>query len=1037
MFRIRTALALLLLGVTTAQAADPALFQDLHWRLIGPFRGGRVLAVSGVTDDAQHFYFGSVNGGLWETRDAGRTWNPIFDSEPVGSIGAIALAPSDPQTIYVGTGESDMRSDIAQGDGMYKSVDGGKTWSHIGLTDTQQIERILIDPADPNRVYVAALGHPYGPNAERGVFGSRDGGKSWKKLLGPNADTGAIDLIFQPGDAKVIYAALWQTRRPPWNIYPPSNGPGSGLYKSSDGGEHWTQIKTNGFPDQHIGRIGLAISAAAPQRVYALVDGDAGGLYRSDDAGTHWTHTSDDVRIWQRGWYFGEIAADPKNPDRVYAMNTIVLRSDDGGKSFIALKGDPTGDDFHALWIDPSAPQRRILGVDQGALVTNDDGKTWSSWYNQPTAQIYHVSTDNRFPYWVYGAQQDSGAIGLPSRGGSGDGITMREFDEVAVGGESDNIAPDPDDPQTVFGGRVDKLDLRTQQIRNVDPTLAVPALYRGVWTLPLTFSPREKHVLYFGNQRVFRTADQGEHWQPISPDLTREDPGVPDNLDAVTAADNLGQGPRRGVVYAIAPSPVADGLIWAGTDDGLIWRTDDGGRHWHNVTPPALTAWSKVGVIDASAFAATTAYAVVDRHRLDDQKPYIYRTHDGGKNWQLIVAGLPQNQSVNVVRADPVRNGLLYAGTERGAYVSFDDGSHWQPMQQNLPITSVRDIVVHENDLVLATHGRGIFIMDDISALRQLDSKVENAASWLFAPAPAYRVRMPEFTGTPMPKDEPMAANPPLGAYIDYSLKKSSNNAITLDILDSRSDLVRHYSSADAGLPTDPAKLEIAPEWVEQPSRLSSTAGMHRFVWPLHYAAPATSNKPDPWTNGVWAPPGTYHVVLEVDGVKHEQALRVLPDPRVELPDSAYAEQFVLARTIEQQSARVGTAVHEAQTVLDAIASKRSHATSGLAVAIDALEEHVRALSGARASANPRNAWAYPPPDTRNLAFVAAALAKLERAVDGADAAPSPDARVGFKAMQPLVDAALVAWDDLKTRELAGLNAKLQKAGQKPIKSE
>lgn len=1032
MLRFRAAITLLLLAATAASAADTAQFGNLHWRLVGPFRGGRVLAVAGAPTDARHFYFGAVNGGVWETRDAARTWQPIFDSQPVGSIGAIALAPSDPKTLYVGTGEADMRSDIAQGDGMYKSADGGKSWTHIGLADTQQIQRILVDPADAQHVYVAALGHPYGPNEQRGVFESRDGGQQWAKILGPNADTGAIDLAFEPGNSKVIYAALWQTRRPPWNMYPPSNGPGSGLYKSVDGGAHWTHIGGHGFAKGVIGRIGIAISRAAPKRVYAIVDGDEGGLYRSDDAGANWRRTTNDMRIWQRGWYFGEIAADPGNPDRLWAMNTIVLRSDDGGNTFIALKGDPTGDDFHALWVDPNNPRRQILGVDQGALVTLNGGKTWSSWYNQPTAQLYHVTTDNRFPYWIYGSQQDSGAVGLPSRGGSGDGITMREFTETAVGGESDSIAADPDDPQTVYGGRVDKLDLRTQQVRNVDPTLALPALYRGTWTLPLVFSPRQPHVLYFANQRVFRTADGGEHWTPISPDLTRGDPGVPKTLDAVTVADNLGQGPRRGVVYALAPSPVADGLIWAGTDDGLIWRTRDGGAHWDNVTPKPLTPWSKVGILDAPAFDADSAYAAIDRHRLDDQRPYIYRTHDGGKTWHLIVDGIPANQSVNVVRADPVRRGLLYAGTERGVYMSFDDGHHWQALQQNLPATSVRDIVVHGVDLVIATHGRGIWIMDDVSALRQFNAGSTDAAFHLFAPAPAYRVRLPGFTGTPMPKDEPMAANPPVGAYIDYTLKTAAKGLVLLDILDSTGAVVRHYSSADAGKSTDATKIEVAPEWVEQPSRLFTTTGMHRFVWPLHYPAPPTGEPSDPWADGLWAPPGAYRVVLTVDGVRQEQPLHVLADPRVNLPASAYAQQFTLAQSLQLQSARVATAAHEVAAVgkaLDTVQDKkREHQ-------IRELRERVAAISGARTAANPHNAWAYPPRDTHNFTYLAGAVARLQAAVDGADAAPSVDAQNGYKALVPMIDAELKAWDELKSRELAALNAKLKAAGKGPIK--
>jgi photosystem II stability/assembly factor-like uncharacterized protein len=1037
--RVCAALALLAAPIA-AQATDPGQFQDLHfqdlhWRLVGPFRGGRVLAVAGVPGEPQHFYFGAVNGGVWETGDAGRTWQPIFDAQPVGSIGALAIAPSDPRTIYVGTGEADMRSDISQGSGVYKSADAGKTWTFAGLVDSQQIGRILVHPSDPNLVYVAALGHPYGPNGERGVFRSRDGGKNWKKILGPNADTGAINLAFQPDDANVIYAALWQTRRPPWNIYPPSSGPGSGLYKSTDGGEHWTQIVGHGFPAS-VGRIGLAISPAAPLRVYALVDGDEGGLYRSDDAGASWTRKTADTRIWQRGWYFGEIAADPKNADRVYAMNTIVLQSDDGGASFSALKGDSTGDDFHALWIDPQQPDRQILGVDQGAIVTLNGGKTWSSWHNQPTAQIYHISTDNRFPYWVYGAQQDSGAISLPNRSGNGNGITMMQFHEMTAGGESDNIAPDPDDPNLIFGGRVDKLDLRTQQARHVDPTLALPDLYRGTWTLPLTFSPRNPHILYFANQHLFRTSDRGEHWEPISPDLTRANPAVPKTLDAPTIADNLGQGPRRGVIYAIAPSPLVDGLIWLGTDDGLIWRTRDGGAHWDEVTPAALSAWSKVGVIEASPFAADSAYAAVDRHRLDDPKPYIYRTRDAGKSWQKIVAGLAPDQAVNVVRADPQRQGLLYAGSERGIDVSFDDGDHWQPLQQNLPTTSVRDIAIHGADLVIATHGRGIWILDDTSALRQLDAKVENAAMWLFAPAPAYRVRMPAFTGTPLPKDEPMAPNPPLGATIDYTLKAAAKAPVTLDVFDAKGALVRHYSSAEQPAAPDPKKNGIAPEWVAHPVSLSAAPGMHRFVWPLHYAGFTTDEEIIlAYVDGIWAPPGTYRVVLTVDGEKLSQALTVLPDPRVNVPAEVYAQEYALATRVDEERTHVTIAAHEIKQMLEGLKKARPQSPKDVASEIDALTLRARTLSGMRETANEKNAWAFPPRDTHNFLFLTESLEKLQDAVDGEDAAPSPDTQRGFEAIGPLLEASLKDWDDLKASDLAALNAKLQAAGQAAIK--
>lgn len=1032
---VRSSLFLVIGAITAtalAQPIDPAMFAHLHWRLLGPFRGGRVLAVSGVPGEPQHFYFGAVNGGVWETTDAGRTWQPIFDDQPVASIGALALAPSDPKILYVGTGEADMRSDIAQGAGVYRSRDGGKTWAFAGLRDSQQIGRILVDPRDAARVFVAALGHPYGPNAERGVFRSSDGGAHWQKVLGKDDDTGAIDLVFQPDDPQVLYAALWQTRRPPWNVYPPSSGPGSGLYQSLDGGDHWHPVRGNGFPE-HVGRIGLAISPAAPRRVYAIVDGESGGLYRSDDAGAHWRRMSDDPRIWQRGWYFGEIAVDPQNPDRVYALNTIVLRSDDGGAHFLALKGDPTGDDFHAMWIDPDNPDRQILGADQGAIVTLNGGRTWSSWHNQPTAQLYHVSTDRRFPYWVYGAQQDSGAVALPSRSGDRNGISMMQFHEITVGGESDNIAPDPDDPELVFGGRVDRLDLRSQQTRHVGPTLALPDLYRGTWTLPLVFSPHEPHVLYFANQRLFRTRDRGEHWEPISPDLTRLAPKEPQTLDPATRADNLGQGPRRGVIYTIAPSPLAEGMIWVGTDDGLIWRTTDAGAHWQEVTPHGLGAWSKIATLEASPFAADVAYAAIDRHRLDDPRPYLLRTSDGGRHWTPIVFGLPDDQAVNVVRADPVRQGLLYCGTERGVFVSFDDGAHWQTLQRNLPATSVRDIAVHDADLVLATHGRGFFVLDDIAALRQLDAEMARAAFWLFSPEPAYRVHLPAFTGTPLPQDEPIAPNPPEGAYIDYWLRETTHAPLMLDIHDASGALVRHYSSADRIEAPDPRKSTAAPEWIHTPSTLATSAGAHRFVWPLRY--PAAVDPAEPFADGVFAPPGKYRVTLSVDGHSQSRTLEVRADPRVVLPAQAYAEQFALARRIDALRGRVAAARREASTLLGAIDRLRPELRGSARVTLTHLAERIHELSGTRATANPHNAWSFPPSSTHTLRFLADTLDKLDEAVEGADAAPSVDARRGIDALTPLVESTLRQWDELKRKDLAAANARLNAVGRTPTR--
>ncbi|MDG2536974.1 hypothetical protein P5Y53_04805 [Dyella jiangningensis] len=1036
---LRRRLAVLALGISTALSAhaavDPSLYQDLHWRLIGPFRGGRVLTVAGIPGDSRHFYFGAVDGGVWATQDAGRTWQPIFDGQQAGSIGALALAPSDPNTIYVGSGEADMRSDIAHGDGMYKSTDAGKHWTHIGLEDTRQIASVLVDPRNPNVVFTAALGHAYGANAERGVFRTTDGGKHWDKVLFKDADTGAIDLAFKPGDPDTIYAALWQTRRPPWSVYPPSNGPGSGLYVSRDGGDHWDQLQGNGFP-AHPGRIGIAVAPSQPNRVYVLVDATQGegGLYRSDDGGAHWKHLSDDERIWKRGWYFSRLTVDPKDADRVYVMNTIVLRSDDGGKQFIAMKGDPTGDDFHQMWIDPTEPSRQILGVDQGAVITLNGGKTWSTWFNQPTAQIYHVSTDNRFPYWVYGAQQDSGAVALPSRGG-GDGITMAQFHEITPGGESGMIAPDPDDPDIVYGGNVDKLDTHSGQTRDVDPTLAYPAAhYRGAWTLPLTFSKRDTKVLYFANQRLFRTADGGDHWTPISPDLTREDAGIPSNLDAVTAADDNHIDARRGVIYTIAPSPLSAKALWVGTDDGLVWRSDDDGEHWRQVTPDALTPWSKVGGIEPSHYDAKVAYLAVDRHRLDDDTPYIYRTGDGGSSWTRIDAGLPAGSFVNVVREDPAKRGQLYAGTEKGIYVSFDDGAHWQPLQQNLPMTSVRDIDVHGSDLVIATHGRGFWIMDNVTALQQV-SDVHAGAVTLFKPTDAIRVRPPGFTGTPFPKDEPMAANPPDGAVIDYALPKGIKGAVTLTVFDAQGNKVRAFSSADAVTPPDPRKLNAAPEWVPEPIRLSTAAGMHRFVWDLHYPQPAAAT-PDPEKDnlGVWAPPGNYTVELDVDGQRYRQPLRLLVDPRVKVSDAALQREFALARKVEQAAEQTGAATNEATHLLKELDARQAHADNTLHTQIASLLDKTKDLSGVELHPDPRNSMGAAPRRTDSLRALSMNLSKLEQAVDGADADPSKDALASYAALAQTLTATLDAWKHLKDVDVAAINAQLKAAGQKQI---
>lgn len=1021
----------------SAKTVDPKLFQELRWRLIGPFRGGRTLAVTGVRGQPEVFYFGGVGGGVWKTNDAGRTWKPIFDSQPIASIGAIAVAPSDSNVIYVGSGEADMRSSISYGDGMFKSTDGGKTWTRAGLRDSRQIGRILVDPRDPNNVFVAALGHPYGPNAERGVFRSKDGGKSWQKVLFHDENTGAIDLAFEPGNTKTIYAALWQTRRPPWSIYPPSNGPGSGLYRSKDGGDHWEQVN-NGLPSEGLGRMGIAFAPSNPRRIYVIADAKEGGLYRSDDGGQNWQRISHERRTWQRGWYFGEVSVDPKNPDIVYLPNTSIYQSRDGGKSFNALRGDPTGADYHELWIDPDEPQRMILSSDQGTVVTRNGGESWSSWLNQATSQFYHVATDNRFPYWVYGAQQDSGSLATPSRG-KYHAPNFHDWRPMEAGDENGYIAPDPLNPGVAFGGFVARQDFSNEQIQHMPPTIAHSGEFRRTWTLPLVFSPLDSHVLYFGSQVLFRTADGGNSWQMISPDLTREDPGVPPNLDAATAADAPAS-KRRGVIYTIGPSYLQAGEIWAGTDDGLIQLTQDEGKTWNNVTPPELTPWSKVTHIEASHSDAGTAYAAVDRHRLDDYQAYLYRTRDFGKSWQRVSNGIPEGSFLNCVREDPVRKGLLYACTERGVYVSFDDGDDWQPLQLNLPLTSVRDLVVHEDDLVVATFGRSFWVLDDVTPLRQIESQLTAASSWLFRPSVAYRVRPGYDQGTPLQMDEPAGENPPDGALLDYYLKEKSTGPVQLEILNNEGKLVRRFASNDELNKPNPRDLPFPAQWVREAQALSAEAGMHRFVWDLRYPTAKGVRTSFRGSSAPWALPGNYIVKLTANGKSSTQPLTIKMDPRVKTSQEELVRQFELSSKLGERLNEASAAIRQTSELRKQIELRKKEAAGNaeLQQSLEALEKKIEvAVEPDSDDDFMLFGLGVPSKEHEPLPKAAAALTALLIIVESADNAPTADAARASEKWDASTQETLARWTTVKREDLASVNALLQKAKLKLLTVE
>ncbi len=969
----------------TLGPVDPALFQELHWRPIGPFRGGRTKAGAGVPSQPGVFYIGAVNGGVWKTTDFGRSWTPIFDSQPTASIGAIAVAPSDPRVIYVGSGEGLQRPDLSVGDGIYKSTDAGATWTHLGLRDGQQIPQVIVDPRDPNRLFVAVLGHPYGPNEERGVFRSTDGGQSFQKVLYKDADTGGVDLAFDPASSSTIYAVLWQSRQGPWEngVF---TGPGSSLFKSTDGGNTWQPIMTGlpTFAADGLGRIGITVAPSQPSRLFATIQATRrGGLYRSDDAGATWSIVNADPRVTERGDDFAEVKVDPRNPDIVYTASVVAWKSTDGGRTFIGWRGAPGGDDYQRLWINPNDPNIILLCSDQGAIVTVNGGASWSSWYNQPTAQFYHVSTDNAFPYRVCGGQQESGSACVASRGPSGQ-ITMRDWAPVGAE-EYGYVAADPLDPDIVYGGKLTRFDRRTSQAEDVMPPRGPN--FRVLRTAPVLFSPTERGLLFFASNTLWRTTNGGRNWTEMSPDLSRETWDVPPNV-GVYRGTPAAAPTRRGVIYSIAPSPIDPRVIWAGTDDGLIHLTRDTGVTWTNVTPPSLPPWAKVSMLEASHFDTNSAYAAINTLRLDDLRPHILRTRDGGRTWVEIVNDLPSTGVINAVHEDTARRGLLFAASELGVSLSFDDGESWQSLRLNLPATSVRDLTIKDDDVVIATHGRGFWILDDFSPLRQITRDIARAPAFLFRPAFAFRTRSNVNTDTPLPPDEPAAANPPEGATFTYLIGPNLTGPIALDIVEGGTgEVLRHFSSTDTVEPPVPGR-NIPDYWIRPQARLSATPGLHRFVWDLRLAPPpaddqtysisAAPHDTPVEPRGVLMLPEVYQVRLTVGDRVYRQPIIIKMDPRVHTAPPDLALQFTLSKSID-------TAMRDTARARADVRSK---------------------LAGAAPDTTAR--WQ---PVLASLDQAAALLPDLFQSLQGSDTRPTPALEAAVTAALQRVATALAAY--------------------------
>jgi photosystem II stability/assembly factor-like uncharacterized protein len=1005
----------------------------LRWRNIGPYRGGRTRAIAGVPSQPNVFYMAPVNGGVFKSTDYGRTWQPIFDDQPTASVGAIAVSVSNPNIVYVCSGEGLHRPDLSVGDGVYKSTDAGKTWTHLGLRDGQQIPQLAVDPKNPDRIFVAVAGHPYGANEERGVYRSLDGGKTFQKVLYRDENVGASDVQIDPSNPQIVYVGLWESREGPWEngVF---NGDGGGIFKSLDGGETWRQL-TKGLPP-NIVQANIAIAPSSPKMLFAAVRTKTiAKLYRSEDGGETWIGTTDDPRpgLGIGGGDLPVVRFDPKNPQIVYSTSVVCWKSTDGGKTWDGWRGAPGGDDYQNIWINPNNPDIILLGSDQGAIVTVNNGKTWSSWYNQSTAQLYHVSADSAFPYRLYSGQQESGSVGIKSRGDEGE-ITFRDWQPVAAE-EYGYVVADPLDPDIIIGGKLTLFDRRTGQAQNILPVPVQTEDFRMLRTEPVVFSPLDPHLLFFAGNTLWQTLALGNHWEKISPDLSRPQYDLPACVGKYRE-DATKQAHRRGVIYTVAPSPLELNRIWCGTDDGLIHLTTDGGKTWNNVTPPSISAWQKISLVEAGHFDPNTAYAALNTLRIDDLRPHVLRTYDSGKTWTEIVRGIPAGQIVNAVREDPERKGLLFAGTEKGVYVSFDDGENWESLRLNLPATSVRDLIIKDDDLVVATHGRGFWILDNITPLRQVNANQRE--NLLFKPQTALRVRANLNTDTPLPPDEPVGENPPDGAMIDYFLAKDATGPVTIEIKDSKGESVRKYSRSDVPTEPNPKRLKIPKYWIRPAQSVTTKAGMHRFLWDMHYRPvpnvepefpiAATYRNTAPTATAPWVTPGNYTVVLSADGKSLTQPFTVQMDPRVKTSAADLQEQFDLSWALYQlrlKLAPIGKQfddINEELTKLKARAAERSDVTAKLEAFTQMLMKF---------------APPHPRPGAPPSLFVLESTTRLFNEIQGADAAPTAAVKAAVADLQTKVRPAMDAWHKLLEVDLPSLNQQLKQGGFPEIKPE